>query len=88
MVLAVDVDMEQPKLTLRNEQQGEIRVSNMQRDKYLLDLIIATDNSGKVDVTVSRPLTYTPGEPYIVMYCAKDEYGNVSTLSVTYHIKD
>ncbi len=88
VVLTVDVDMEQPKITLRNEQQGEIRVSNMQRDKYLLDLIIATDNSGKVDVTVSRPLTYTPGEPYIVMYCAKDDYGNVSTLSVTYHIKD
>lgn len=88
VVLTVDVDMEPPMIALRNEQQGEIRVSNMQRDKYLLDLILATDNSGKVDVTVSRPLTYTPGEPYIVMYCAKDEYGNVSTLSVTYRIKD
>lgn len=88
VVLNVDVDMEPPKVTLRNEQQGEIRISNMKRDKYLLDLVEVTDNSGKVDVTVSRPLTYTPGEPYIVMYCAKDEFGNVSTLSVTYHIKD
>jgi len=88
IVLTIDVDMEPPRLTLRNEQQGAIRVSNMQRDKYLLDLIVATDNSGKVDVTVSRPLTYTPGEPYIVLYCAKDDYGNVSTLSVTYYVKD
>ena len=88
VVLTVDVDMEPPQIALRNEQQGEIRVSNMQRDKYLLDLVEATDNSGKVDVQVSRPLTYTPGEPYIVMYCAKDGYGNVSTLSVTYYIKE
>ncbi len=88
MVLTIDVDMEAPQIKLRNEQQGEIRVSNMQRDKYLLDLVEVTDNSGRVDVTVSRPLTYTPGESYIVMYCAKDDYGNVSTLSVTYQIKD
>lgn len=88
VVLTVDVDMEAPTLTLHNEEQGEIRVSNMQRDQYLLDLVKAEDNSGKVELTVSRPLTYTPGEPYIVMYCAKDEFGNVSTLSVTYHVKD
>ena len=88
IVLTVDVDMEHPVITLRNKQQGEIRVSNMQNDDYLLGLIEATDNSGKVDVTVSRPLTYTPGEPYIIMYCAKDAFGNVSTLSVTYYIKD
>jgi GTPase SAR1 family protein len=88
VVLTIDVDMEAPKIRLRNEQQGEIRVSNMQRDKYLMDLVEVTDNSGKVDLTVSRPLTYTPGEPYIVMYCARDDYGNVSTLSVTYHVKE
>lgn len=88
VVLTVDVDMEPPTVVLRNEQQGEIRVSNMQRDKYLMDLVKVEDNSGKVDLTVSRPLTYTPGEPYIVIYCAKDEFGNVSTLSVTYYIKD
>lgn len=88
VVLTVDVDMEPPILALRNAQQGEIRVSNMQRDKYLMDLVKVEDNSGKVDLTVSRPLTYTPGEPYIVMYCARDEFGNVSTLSVTYHIKE
>lgn len=88
VVLTVDVDMEPPTLTLRNAQQGEIRVSNMQRDKYLMDLVKVEDNSGKVDLTVSRPLTYTLGEPYIVMYCARDEFGNVSTLSVTYHIKE
>ncbi len=88
VVLTVDVDMEPPSLTLRNTQQGEIRMSNMQRDKYLMDLVKVEDNSGKVDLTVSRPLTYTSGEPYIVMYCARDEFGNVSTLSVTYHIKE
>ncbi len=88
VVLNVDVDMEPPTVTLRNTQQGEIRMSNMQRDKYLMDLVKVEDNSGKVDLTVSRPLTYTPGEPYIVMYCARDAFGNVSTLSVTYHIKE
>lgn len=88
VVLTVDVDMEHPKLTLRNEQQGEIRVSNMQRDEYLESLVEVSDNSGKVELTVSRPLTYTPDEPYIVMYCAQDEFGNVSTLSVTYHVRD
>lgn len=88
VVLTIDVDMEPPQLTLRDAQQGEIRISNMQKDEYLMGLVKAEDNSGKVDLTVSRPLTYTPGEPYIVMYCAKDEFGNVSTLSVTYHVKD
>lgn len=87
VVLSVDVDMEAPKLTLRNEQQGDIRISNMQRDAYLLALVEASDNSGRVEVTVSRPLTYTVGEPYMVVYCAKDDFGNVSTLSVTYQIR-
>ena len=53
-----------------------------------MNLVKVEDNSGKVDLTVSRPLVYTPGEPYIVMYCATDEFGNVSTLSVTYRIKE
>ncbi|MBQ9983860.1 MAG: L,D-transpeptidase family protein [Lachnospiraceae bacterium] len=88
VVLTIDVDMEAPIIKLSNEQQGEIRVSNMKNDDYLLSLVEATDNSGRVDVTVSRPLTYTSGEPYIVMYCAKDDFGNVSTLSVTYYIKE
>lgn len=88
VVLSVDVDMEAPKLTLKNELQGSIRISNMLKDDYLLGLVKASDNSGKVDVTLSRPLTYTVGEPYIVMYCAKDDFGNVTTLSVTYQIKE
>ncbi len=88
VVLTVDVDMEPPTIQLRNVLQGEIRVSNMLDDQYLMGLVEATDNSGKVDLTVSRPLTYTPGEPYIVLYCAKDEFGNVSTLSVTYYVKE
>lgn len=88
IVLSVDVDMEPPELTLKNEFQGEIRVSNMLKDDYMLNLVKASDNSGKVDVTLSRPLTYTVGEPYIVVYCAKDEFGNVTTMSVTYQIKE
>ena len=88
VVLSVDVDMEAPTLTLKNKQQGDIRISNMLKDDYLLSLVEAADNSGKVDVTVSRPLTYMEDEPYIVMYCAKDDFGNVTTLSVTYQIKD
>lgn len=88
VVLSVDVDMEAPTLTLKNKQQGDIRISNMLKDDYLLSLVEASDNSGKVDVTVSRPLTYMEDEPYIVMYCAKDDFGNVTTLSVTYQIKD
>lgn len=88
VVLSVDVDMEPPVLDLKNKQQGEIRISNMLRDEYLLSLVEASDNSNKVEVTVSRPLTYMKGEPYIVMYCARDDFGNVTTLSVTYQLKD
>lgn len=87
VVLSVDVDMEPPVISMKKDVQGGIRVSNMLNDDYLLGLVNATDNSGKVDVKVSRPLSYTVGEPYIVMYCAKDAFGNVSTLSVTYEIK-
>lgn len=86
--LLVNVDVEAPKLSLKNEKQGSIRISNMLNDDYLLGLVEADDNSGEVEVTISRPLIYTKGEPYIVMYCAKDPFGNVSTLSVTYQIKD
>ena len=88
VVLSVDVDMEPPVLELKNKQQGPIHVSKMLSDKYLLSLVEATDNSNKVEVTVSRPLTYTPGQPYIVIYCAADEFGNVTTLSVTYQLKN
>ena len=88
VVLSVDVDMEAPKLALKNELQGDIRISNMLDDDYLLGLVEASDNSGQVEVTVSRPLTYDKEEPYIVMYCAKDTFGNVTTLSVTYQLKE
>lgn len=88
VVLNVDVDMETPTIKLKNEQQGSIRISNMQNDAYLADLVEVKDNSGKVDLTVSRPLAYIPDEPYIVMYCATDAFGNVATLSVTYRVKE
>lgn len=88
VVLSVDVDMEPPTLALKNELQGDIHISNLLKDDYLLSLVEANDNSGKVNVTVSRPLTYTAGEPYNVIYCAKDEFGNVTTFSVTYQIKE
>jgi hypothetical protein len=88
VVLSVDVDMEAPTLELKKNVQSDIRVSKLLDDDYLLGLVKATDNSGNVEVTVSRPLTYTVGEPYIVMYCAKDDFGNVTTFSVTYHVVD
>ncbi len=88
VVLNVDVDMEPPTISLKNGQQAEVRISNVARDEYLKSLVNVDDNSGKVDLTVSRPLVYTPGEPYIVMYCATDEFGNVSTFSVTYRIEE
>ncbi len=88
VVLSVDVDVEAPKLTLKNEFQGSIHLSNLLKDDYLLELVKASDNSNKVEVTLSRPLTYTAGEPYHVVYCAKDGFGNVTTLSVAYQIKE
>lgn len=88
VVLSVDVDMEAPKIVLKNEFQGDIRLSNMLKDDYLLELVEVSDNSGKIKVTISRPLNYKAGEPYIVMYCAKDDFGNVTTLSVTYQLKE
>lgn len=88
VVLSVDVDMEAPTITLKNELQGDIHISNIMDDEYLLNLVQADDNSKEVEVTVSRPLTYRKGEPYIVLYCAKDSFGNVTTLSVTYQLKE
>lgn len=87
VVLCVDVDMEAPTLQLKNSLQGSIRVSSLMDDEYLLSLVEAKDNSGNVEVTVSRPLNYMKEEPYPVLYCAKDAFGNVTTLSVTYQIK-
>lgn len=88
VVLSVNVDMEAPMLSLKNEMQGGIHISNLLDDDYLLNLVEASDNSGKVDVTVSRPMAYTVDEPYNVIYCAKDAFGNVTTFSVTYQIKE
>lgn len=88
VVLSIDVDLEAPQLTLKDERQDTISVSNMLSDEYMLNLVETADNSGYVDLTLSRPLTYRKDEPYIVVYCAKDKFGNVSTLSVTYQLKD
>lgn len=88
VVLAVNVDLEAPTLSLKKNGTAEIRLSNMLKDDYMLSLIDAEDNSGSVEVTLSRPLTYLENEPYSVIYCAKDEFGNVSTLSVTYQLAD
>jgi chitinase len=86
VVLSVDVDVEAPKVELKSNAKSDIRVSKLLDDDYLLGLVEATDNSGKVEVSVSRPLTYTVNEPYIVIYCARDDFGNVTTFSVTYQV--
>ncbi|MDO5155323.1 MAG: DUF5011 domain-containing protein [Eubacteriales bacterium] len=88
VILSVDVDLEAPIIQLKNESQGELRVSRLMDDAYLLSLVEVSDNSGNVDVTLSRPLSYVPGEVYNVIYCARDNFGNVTTLCVTYQIKD
>lgn len=88
VVLSVDVDLQPPKVFLKNKKQGEIRVSDMLNDDYMLQLVKVSDKSGEVDLTISRPLTYEVGEPYIVVYIAKDKFGNVTTLNVTYQIKE
>lgn len=86
--LEVQVDVEPPVLTLAEQNEEEIRVSQLLDDAYLLSMVKAEDNSGMVDVTVSRPLKYIEGEPYYVVYCAKDSFGNVSTINVIYQIND
>lgn len=88
VVLTLDVDLEAPTLEIKKSVPNEIRVSKMLDDDYLLGLVDAQDNSGSVEVTLSRPLSYVDNEPYIVVYCAKDEFGNVATLSVTYQLTD
>lgn len=88
IVLSVDVDLEAPKISLKNKQKGVIRVSNMLNDDYMLNLVEASDKSGAVEVTISRPLAYQAGAPYTVLYIAKDKFGNVTTLNVTYQIKE
>lgn len=86
ITLTVDVDLKAPEIVLKNKNQGSIRLSNLLKDQYLRNLVDVKDNSGKVDWIISRPLTYRLGYPYTVVYCAKDEYGNVSTLSATFQI--
>jgi len=88
LVLEVDVDVEPPVISMRDEQQGEVPVSNLMDDAYLTSLVEAEDNSGYVELTLSRPLKYVPDEPYSVIYCAKDSFGNVSTINVTYQINE
>ena len=69
VVLTFDVDLEAPMLTVKDTAPGEIRISKMLDDEYMLGLVDAQDNSGYVEVTLSRPLSYIKGEPYIVVYC-------------------
>lgn len=88
VVLDIDVDLESPAIALKDEFQREVRVSRVMDDDYLLSLVQVEDNSGKVDVELSRPLFYQVGQPYAVMYFATDEAGNVTTLSVTYQLSD
>lgn len=87
-VLWVDIDLEAPVISLKNEQQGVLRIADMLDDDYMLNLVTASDKSGEVEVVISRPLAYQAGEPYIVVYIARDKFGNVTTLSVTYQIKE
>lgn len=84
--LEVDVDVEAPVIRMRDEQQGEVPISKLMDDAYLTSLVEAEDNGGYVELTLSRPLKYVPDEPYEVIYCAKDSFGNVSTINVTYQI--
>lgn len=86
--LTVCVDMKAPEIILKNENQGAIRISNMLNDEYLRNLVEVKDNSGSANLTVSKPLKYVVNHPYIVVFCAKDEFGNVSTMSVTYKVKE
>lgn len=86
VVLSVDVDLEAPTLTLKNEFQRDIRKNKVQDDDYLLSLVEASDNSGEVEVKLSKPLFYYDDTPYKVMYYAKDKVGNITTLSVTYQL--
>ena len=87
VVLTVDVDLEVPIITLKDDVNIEIRKDKILDDEYLLSLVEASDNSGSVDVELSRPMIYQDGEPYKVIYYAKDKVGNISTLNVTYQLK-
>ena len=87
VVLTVDVDLEAPTLTFKNEFQRDIRKNKILDDEYLISLVEATDNSDNVEVSISRPLRFNEDEPYKVMYYAKDKVGNITTLSVTYQLK-
>ena len=87
-VLAVDVDLEAPALDLKEGYDKELSKDKIMDDEYLRSLVEASDNSGSVDVEISRPLIYQDGEPYKVMYFAKDKVGNITTLNVTYQLKN
>ena len=86
-VLTVDVDLEAPVLTMKDGLDIEISKDKIMDDEYLCSLVDAFDNGGSVDVEISRPLLYQDGEPYKVMYYAKDKVGNITTLNVTFQLK-
>ncbi len=87
VVLTVDVDLEAPMLTMKEDFRSEISKDKILDDEYMLSLVEASDNSGYVDVEVSRPLYYQDEELYKVMYYAKDKVGNITTLNVAYRLK-
>lgn len=87
IVLDVEVDMHAPVISLNEKFQRELKTNNALDDKFLLSMVDATDNSGDVELSLSRPLTYKKDEPYKVMYYAKDPSGNISSLSVTFQLK-
>ena len=87
VVLDIEVDFEEPHISLKDEFQKNIKIEDMIDDNYLIGLVDAEDNSGQVDVTLSRPLSYRIDEPYVVMYYAKDPLGNISTISVAYQLR-
>lgn len=86
VIVKMKVDIQPPKLELIDENPGIIHLSNVLDDEYMMGLIRVTDNSEDVKVTISRPLKHLNNEPYVVMFCAQDEFGNVSTLSVSFQI--
>ena len=86
LALNVEVDLEEPKITLKDQAKSGMRLSDIEKEDQLLTLVEATDNSGNVEVTVSEPKKDEENGSYIVEYCAKDAIGNATILRVAFQM--
>ena len=86
--ITVWIDIEAPVISLKDKNNLFILRKYIRDEEYLKNLVTVEDNFGEVELFVSVPMTDHPDMDYIVVYYAKDAFGNISDLSIPFKIKD